>query len=422
MKPSRPRAAFAFATLLLLHDPIITLTGSALLSHALLGLGLLWFCVSQGLRALVSSRLPWVGGLPTFFAICPLAGLGVLYSLMDQGSLNVRLQFLATFVLMPVLWVAFSELSAHPGSRRSLGRLLLVYVATELAIMLLQLAFFLTGIGIPPGDLYDWMVPGSQFNVNNLAAIIVLLSIFYNATSQQAPRHERLLFNLMAVAILLITFSRLAVLLYLADRLRSLSRRQMGRVLAAVVVLAFGAFAVTKIEYTGNEMIDVSLYKAKSLATIAEVGFEADSSTSSRSESYLNFIDQLGRLGIGSASILNYATFTAGADFAAAVVYINPHSMVVEFGYWMGWPGLLALGAFMLIGYVRSGQGSLVQRGFVLLAVLLATSIPSSAIPLPPLWAGLLLLAMLGAFGPSARARAPVRARMPALSSSLQAP
>ena len=31
MKPSRPRAAFAFATLLLLHDPIITLTGSALL-------------------------------------------------------------------------------------------------------------------------------------------------------------------------------------------------------------------------------------------------------------------------------------------------------------------------------------------------------------------------------------------------------
>jgi hypothetical protein len=76
----------------------------------------------------------------------------------------------------------------------------------------------------------------------------------------------------------------------------------------------------------------------------------------------------------------------------------------------------------MLIGYVRSGQGSLVQRGFVLLAVLLATSIPSSAIPLPPLWAGLLLLAMLGAFGPSARARAPVPARMPAPSSSLQAP
>jgi hypothetical protein len=419
---TRPRAAFAFTALLLLHDPIITLTGSALLSHALLGLGLLWFIASAGLRALRLRRVPWAGGLPTFAVVGSLAGLGTLYSLMDQGAFNTKVQFLATFILMPVMWIAFSELARDPADRRALGKLLLAYAGVELTIIMLQLAFFLIGVGIAPGEFYESMVPGSQFNGNNLAAIIVLLSVFYNATSQEASSHERTLFNLIVVAILLITFSRLAMLLYLADRMLSLNLRQIGRVLAAGAVLVTGAFFVTQIDYTGNETIDASLYKAKSLATIAEMGFEADSSTSSRSESYLNFIDQLGRLGIGSGAILNYSTFTAGAVFADEALFTNPHSMVIEFGYWMGWPGLMALGAFMLVGYLRSDQGSPVQRGFVLLAVLLASSIPSSAIPLPPLWAGLLLLAMLGPFGPSARARTPVSARMPAPPSLLRTP
>lgn len=405
MNTARQHPALVFAALLLLHDPIITLTGSAMVGHGLLGLGLAWFCASMGLRALITRRLPWVGGLPTFGAVCTLAGLGTLYSLMDFGSINVRVQFLATFMLMPLMWVAFSELAAQPASRRAVHRLLLFYVATELTIMLLQVAYFFVGIGLPPSDLYESMVPGSQFNGNNLAAIIGVLSIFYNATSQDTPRWERLLFNLITMVVLLITFSRLAMLLYIFDRLRSLCVRQIGQALLVATVLVAAGLIVSNIEYTGNETIDASLYKAKSLAKIAEVGLEADSSTSSRSESYLNFIEQLGRLGIGSAAILEYSTFTSGAVFADEALYVNPHSMVIEFGYWMGWPGLLALGAFMLVAYMRSSQGGLLQRGFVLLAVLFATSIPSSAIPLPPLWAGLLMLAMHAAYGPTVRLR-----------------
>jgi hypothetical protein len=385
-----------------MHDPIIALTGNAVLSHALLGLGAVSFSVSMGLRAMMR-QLPWVGGLPTFAVVCSLAGLGISYSLVDQGDFNVRVQFLATFVLLPLMWAALSSLASQKGARRSLGKLLLFYVATELGVMLLQASYFLIGVGIAPGELYESMIPGSQFNGNNLAAIVVLLSIFYNATSQEASRVERFLFNAIVFAILAITFSRLAMLLFIADRLRSLNVRQFGRVLAALLVLVVGAITVANVEYTGNDTIDASLYKAKSLATIAEIGFEADSSTSGRSASYSNFFQQIGGLGIGSAAILNYDAYTASADFADAALYVNPHSLVIEFGYWMGWPGLLALGAFMLVGYARSDQGSIAQRGFLLLAVLLTSSIPSSAIALPPLWAGLLLLAMLSSFVPAVR-------------------
>lgn len=400
----RPSAAFAFTALLLLHDPIIALTGNALVSHALLAIGLAWFCVSL-MRALLELRLPWVGGLKTFTVVCTLAVLGMIYSLMDTGNFNVRVQFFATFALIPLMWASFSEQAAKPGARRRIHLLLLVYVGTELMIMMLQILYFITGIGLPPGELYKSIVPGSQFNGNNLASIIVVLAIFYNATAQETPRHERLLFNLIALAILLITFSRLAMLLYVLDLLRGLSVQQAGRALALAAVLVGAGLMVSDIEYTGNETIDASLYKAKSLAMIIEVGFEADSSTSSRSESYLNFIEQLGLLGGGSAAILDYSTFTAGAVFADEALYINPHSMVIEIGYWMGWPGLLALGAFMLVAYMRSSQGRMLQRGFVLMAVLFSSSIPSSAIPLLSFWAGLLLLAMSGAYAPPVRLR-----------------
>lgn len=415
MKPAQPRGALAFAALLLMHDPIITLSGSALLSHALLALGIAWFCASLGLRTLRTLRFPQVGGLPTFCSVFALAALGTLYSLMDSGTFNVRVQFLAVFLLMPLMWVAFWNLSAEPASRRAVHRLLLLYVATELSIMLLQVAYFVVGIGLPPSEFYDSMISGSQFNGNNLAAIVVVLSIFFNATAQATPRREWLLFNLITIAILLITFSRLAVLLYIFDRVRSLNVQQMGKAMAVGIVLVAVGLSVSNIEYTGNETFDASLYKAKTLATIVEVGFDADSSTSGRSESYFNFIEQLGSLGIGSVAILEYSTFTSGAVFADRALYVNPHSMVIEVGYWMGWPGLLALGGFMLMAYMRSSQGAILQRGYVLLAVLFASSIPSSAIPLQPFWVGLFLVAMLGAYGhPIAlRQRLPIAAVHP---------
>ncbi len=376
-----------------------------MLSHALLALGMAWFCASLGLLALRTLRLPQAGGLSTFGSVFALAVLGTLYSLMDSGTFNVRVQFLATFVLMPLMWMAFWDLSTQPASRQAVHRLLLLYVATELAIMLLQVAYFVVGIGLPPSEFYDSMISGSQFNGNNLAAIVVVFSIFYNATSQETSRREWLLFNLITIAILLITFSRLAVLLYIFDRVRSLNVQQMGKAIAVGVVLIAVGLSVSNIEYTGNETFDASLYKAKSLAKIVEMGFDADSSTSGRSESYFNFIEQLGRLGIGSVAILDYSTYTSGAVFADQALYVNPHSMLIEVGYWMGWPGLLALSNFFLMVYMRSSQGGMLQRGYVLIAVLFASSIPSSAIPLPPLWVGLLLVAMVGAYGQPSRLR-----------------
>jgi hypothetical protein len=397
-KSTRSSAAFAFTALLLLHDPVITLTGSAPLGHALLAIGVVWLCLSLGMRALTSQRLAWAGGLPAFAAVCSLSGMGIFYSLIDRGEFNVKVQFLATFVLVPMIWAALSELAINPKLRAPLCRLLLFYVLTELSIMLLQLSYLLVGIGLPPNDTYESMVPGSQFNGNNLAAIVVLLSIFYNESSKDVLRSERLLFNVVVILILVIILSRLAVLLYFFDQVRRLSFRQAKKMIAIAAVAAAIGVAVVNIESTGNETIDVSLNKAKSFAAIAEVGLETDRSTSSRSQGYINFFDQFASLGVGSMAILDYSTFTASAVFDDEAGYAAPHSMLIEFGYWMGWAGLLTLGTFMLVAFGRPCQGSVWQRGFLLIAAFISSTIPSSAIALPSLWIGLLLLAMLGNF------------------------
>lgn len=425
MRPA-PRSAWLFIAIVLFHAPVIALSGVPVLAHALLGLALLFYGGTLLLRTLLAGRMAWVGGLPTFAVVGLLSGLGVLYVLMDSGSFVVRMRFIAPFALLPLMWAACSELATAANGRRVMNRLLLLYVLVELFIVLLQAAYFLAGVGLPPGELYESMIPGSQFNGNNLAAIVVVLSMFYTATSDDAPRVERFLFHAAVISILLIMFSRLALLLYIADRLRTLNWHQTARIGVTLLALAAAAFVVSQIDYTGNQTIDTGLYKAKSLATIAEVGFEADRSTSGRSQSYLHFIEQVGQLGMGSAAILNYARFTSGALFDDEALYFNPHSMVIEFGYWMGWAGLLALGLFMLVVYLRPSQGSWAQRAFIMLAVLAASSIPSSAIPMPPLWLGLVLLGMLGTFRIPPRTAspksAPLRYPVRAASTSLQAP
>jgi hypothetical protein len=254
------------------------------------------------------------------------------------------------------------------------------------------------GIGIPPGETYEFMIPGSQFNINNLACIVVTLGIFYNATSQARPRWHKGLLNLALILILTITFSRLAFVLYIVDGVRRLRLRNLRLILPIAALIAGGIGFVNSVDYVGNETVDFALYKAKSLTAIAEVGLAADSSTSSRTESYINFIQKIDQLGLGSAEILNYSRFTADALFDDPTLYINPHSMIIEMGYWMGWPGLIALSLFLGIAYGRPQQGSVAERGFTLVAVLVVSTIPSSAIPLPSLWLGMLMLAMLGSF------------------------
>ena len=55
---------------------------------------------------------------------------------------------------------------------------------------------------------------------------------------------------------------------------------------------------------------------------------------------YLYFFENFDSLWIGSGEIGNYFMFAKGAEFNPALMFQNPHSIIVELGYWIGWFGL----------------------------------------------------------------------------------
>ena len=69
-------------------------------------------------------------------------------------------------------------------------------------------------------------------------------------------------------------------------------------------------------------------------------GIHSDGSMTMRVSSYLHFLEKLPELGVGSMEVNNYFKYSFDASFRGMeLLFQNPHSLVVELGYWLGWPG-----------------------------------------------------------------------------------
>lgn len=388
----REKAATLFFASTLFHDPIIGLTGQAIIAHALLLICLLfyvWFIVT---RAAHGYSAIWIGNVYGILSIVPFALLGLLYSLVSGGDWAIKVQFAFTFLLLPLLWSCISLAKYSAILHKSVVKTIYLYLITEFILTLAQLSYTLIGVGLVPNSKYVGMITGSQFNGNNLATIITLLAIYLQGQKTMLSKKEWIILQVIVFVCLILTFSRLALIIYTI----SLVFHKGVPTVAQIVKLGTGVLlfftAVLSIDSVGISSIDNLLYKAKSILQIFTIGLETDSSTMGRSESYFNFITQLPNLGLGSVEILNYSKFTSNANFSDGTLYINPHSLLIELGYWLGFLGLFFFINLLVFLYFRNSKLSIFKRGWLLFIVLAVSSIPSSAIPLPSIWLGLLLL------------------------------
>ncbi|MEJ1935998.1 hypothetical protein WDZ92_37875, partial [Nostoc sp. NIES-2111] len=92
-------AAMFFLTSVLMHDPLIPLTGTPLLAHAFLALGTSVLALHFMSAIGNYQSTPWVGGWLGFLGVIPLTLLGTTYSLLDSGNLSTQAQFLTSFLL-----------------------------------------------------------------------------------------------------------------------------------------------------------------------------------------------------------------------------------------------------------------------------------------------------------------------------------
>ena len=223
--------------------------------------------------------------------------------------------------------------------------------------MLGQLMKMLTGVGfhVPAdyiesaGETYSFMLSGTFVNANDLASVAVMIGLFFMISRPLSDRFYHSAIVTISVIVLL-TASRSSLVVFVGMLLFYWGSRSIVKTVLAFIGLAFlfYFFYVWGVNVSGQyDAVDRVINRLNSLFLIASGGLRVDNSLSLRIESYLHFLSNLPALSLGTRQYQDYTAFVSELGPRFSLLELNPHSFVVEVGYWLGWPGLLALILFL---------------------------------------------------------------------------
>ncbi|SUA56880.1 Lipid A core - O-antigen ligase and related enzymes [Oligella urethralis] len=287
--------------------------------------------------------------------------------------------YLLSILILPIATISFCRLFFN-GNRyenyRFIYKALFWFLIVQLIICFGQISTYTLGFGFPVSELYAerGMVTGTFINSNDLGAVALVIIFIVLGLEKFYFQQNKYLFWLIVVILLIITGSRSAILLaifiFLLNKASDPKRIVIYTVLFALLAFTF-VFVINNVESQALSRMSARL---NTIVSIFQQGIYSDSSISMRVSSYLHFIQNLPKLGFGTGEINNYFKYSANANFRGAeLLFQNPHSLVVEIGYWLGWLGLLFF--FIPISFLLFYS----KRKLSLIVVLLIVSmIPSS--------------------------------------------
>lgn len=315
----------------------------------------------------------------SFLAFLPYAAwAGFIYVSTPFENRYLSTHFL-TILILPLLVLSFLRMfygNNQLYNYKFIYKTLLVFVFLQLVICLGQISTYVFGIGLPVNELYaeNIMVTGTFFNSNDLAATTLAILFFILGLEKYFFKEEKYLFWVIAFTLLIITGSRSAIMLggalFVFSKVNS-PKKILTYSFLIFILAFFSVFFIGSIE---NEVISRILVRFESLVNVLQYGVSADNSMTMRVNSYIHFLEKLPELGFGSGEVNNYFKYSTGAGFRGAdLLFQNPHSLIVEIGYWLGWPGLILFFGPMILLLTYS------RRRLSLIATFLIVSmIPSS--------------------------------------------
>lgn len=287
--------------------------------------------------------------------------------------------YLLSILILPIATISFFRLFFNENryeNYKFIYKALFWFLTVQLIICFGQISTYTFGFGFPVSELYAerGMVTGTFINSNDLGAVALVIIFIVLGLEKFYFQQNKYLFWLIVVILLIITGSRsailLAILIFLLNKASDPKRIVIYAILFVLLACAF-VFVINNVESQALSRISVRL---NTIVSIFQQGIYSDSSISMRVSSYLHFIQNLPKLGFGTGEINNYFKYSANANFRGAeLLFQNPHSLVVEIGYWLGWFGLLFF--FIPISFLLFYS----KRKLSLIVVLLIVSmIPSS--------------------------------------------
>lgn len=253
----------------------------------------------------------------------------------------------------------------------------LILFFVEFVFCILQYTYYSFGFGLKSIVEYEGMIAGTFGNANDLAVILVLFSV-YLFINPSLNKKIKWILVLLTFILLIMTVSRFSLVLFLLVLVmfyKGSIKAKISIVSFSVVVLYFLTEFILNYQSTGLVALDRIVHRLQTFNTISDAGIGSDSSIDLRYSSYLYFISNFWNLGLGSLEFQNYSAFAHGFNGDAELIFKNPHSLIVEVGYWQGYLGLILLSS-MFFAWV----GFLLNNFKILLIIILVSFIPSTVI------------------------------------------
>jgi len=304
------------------------------------------------------------------------------YLVIETGAAAVASMIFVFFVSLPLLFVVVVRIH-EAGEEEFIAKVFLAFLIWQSVVVLWQIVGRVSSIGFDPashygGELpenYALMLTGTYYNSNDLAATVGAIFAFFILLKGRFPR----LSCWAAVLCLFLAFSTAsrAVLLFivLSALYYAFSRSFLRGLLIAVGGAGLSILVFFALAYFFQDLGFVAriLDRVSSIVQILTEGVYSDNSMALRLVSYLQFLNNLDSLGWGSFKLKDYHVFVESLGPRFDLMAVNPHSFIVEIGYWLGWFGL-TLWALFLAMMVSGNIGRVVYALFSFLVLSMVSS------------------------------------------------
>ena len=313
------------------------------------------------------------------FSLMPFTLLASYYYLLSPYDGKILTTYFLTILLIPIFVFIFLRLNKYYSRENFyifILKIIFIFLIGQLIICIGQITTYMFGFGFRVHSVYEdgFLVSGTYVNSNDLAVVILLLSYCFTKIESVVKNNIKIIIWLTIFLLLIIASSRSALILTLI--LFLITRRlNVVNFLSTSLFLVLGMF-LTNILFLNDTsgVFSRIMTRLETLQNIYKNGVSADDSMGLRIESYIHFLKNLNNLGLGSGEINNYYKFANNVNFDSWLMFKNPHSLIVEIGYWLGWVGILVLFIpffFLIFNY---------QRSFIFLIVAMISMFISSSV------------------------------------------
>lgn len=310
----------------------------------------------------------------------PYVAFASLYYILNPYNGNYITAHFVNIIALPVITLSIIKLRNTYSKVDYINfnyNLLFLFLIAQLIICFGQISNYLLGFGFPINEEYraSFMISGTFTNSNDLGSIVLLIAFSFLFFEKSMGYYKSALLWVLIFLLIFFSGSRSSIalvsLLFLLNRSFKI-QKVFSYLLTAIVFYLFFSYMLS---IQDNDVFLRFSDRLGSLFNIINEGTSVDGSINLRLDSYVHFFKNIPRLGLGSGEIGNYYEYSRDADFPTDLIFENPHSVIVEIGYWLGIFGLMFF-LLPICNYLSHSK----RRILLLIVFLISSSIQSSVL------------------------------------------